>query len=182
MSSNQKHKSQKPQYQLQSSLDDCGIKNPQGLRLLEVGFKEGTFLQACRKAGIDATGLEVEPGYYNRLHRKDPELELILYDGKIVPLPDASFDIIVSYQVLEHVGSMETTLSECIRLLKPGGTMYHVFPNYQSFYEGHYNVFWWPFYPKRSAVSWLYIGSMSKYSRWAKANSKNGSPPNRSPR
>ncbi len=161
MSSNQKHKSQKPQYQLQSSLDDCGIQNPQGLRLLEVGFKEGTFLQACHKAGIDATGLEVEPGYYNRLHRQDPDLELILYDGKIVPLPDASFDIIVSYQVLEHVGSMEMTLSECIRLLKPGGTMYHVFPNYHSFYEGHYNVLWWPFLNQKSG-RW-YLKLLRKY-------------------
>ena len=86
---------------------------------------------------------------------------MILYDGKIVPLPDASFDIIVSYQVLEHVGSLETTLSECIRLLKPGGTMYHVFPNYQSFYEGHYNVFWWPFLNQTSG-RW-YLKLLRKY-------------------
>ena len=161
MSSNHEHTFQKPQYQLQSSLDDCGIENPQGLRLLEVGFKEGTFLQVCRQAGIDATGLEVEPDYYNRLHSQDPDLKLILYDGNLVPLPDASFDIIVSYQVLEHVGSLETTLSECIRLLKPGGIMYHVFPNYHSFYEGHYNVLWWPFLNQTSG-RW-YLKLLRKY-------------------
>ena len=161
MSDKHEHKFQKAQYQLQSTLDDCGIKNPERLKLLEVGFKEGVFLQACRQAKIDAAGLEVESGYYNRLHRQDPDLELIQYDGKIVPLPDASFDIIVSYQVLEHVGSLETTLSECIRLLKPGGTMYHVFPNYHSFYEGHYNVLWWPFLNQTSG-RW-YLKLLRKY-------------------
>ncbi|MHC4232376.1 MAG: class I SAM-dependent methyltransferase [Planctomycetota bacterium] len=155
MKSRKEHKCQKAQYQLQSTLDDCGIKNLQSLKLLEVGFKKGTFLQACREAKIDAAGLEVEAGYYNRLHRQDPDLELILYDGNIVPLPDASFDIIVSYQVLEHVGSLETTLSECVRLLKPGGIMYHVFPNYHSFYEGHYNVLWWPFLNQKSGRGYL---------------------------
>ena len=60
MSSKHEHKFSKAQYQLQSTLDDCGIKNPQGLKLLEVGFKNGTFLQACREAEIDAAGLEVK--------------------------------------------------------------------------------------------------------------------------
>jgi ubiquinone/menaquinone biosynthesis C-methylase UbiE len=152
---------QKAHYQLQSTLDDCGIKNPQSMKLLEVGFKEGTFLKICRQARIDATGLEVVESYYNRLHDKEPDLQLILYDGKKIPLPDESFDMIVSYQVLEHVDSLRTTLSECIRLLKPGGIMYHVFPNYHSFYEGHYNVLWWPFLSQRTG-RW-YLKLLRKY-------------------
>ena len=161
MINSQENKFQKAQYQLESSLDDCGIQDSEGLRLLEVGFKEGVFLQVCGQAGIDATGLEVEAGYYNRLHRQDPSLQLILYEGKTIPLDDRSFDIIVSYQVLEHVGSLETTLSECIRLLKPGGIMYHVLPNYHSFYEGHYNVLWWPFLNQTSG-RW-YLKLLRKY-------------------
>ncbi len=136
---------QKARSQFQSLLTDCRIDTPQGLRLLELGFKRGDFLRICRDAGMDAVGLEVEPGYYQRLKRECPDLNLILYDGRAVPLPDASFDLVASFQVLEHVGSLETTLAECIRLLKPGGLMYHVLPNYHSFYEGHYHLFWWPF-------------------------------------
>lgn len=154
-------KFQRAQYQLQSTLEDCGIKDPQGLRLLEVGFKEGLFLQVCRQEGIDAVGLEVQPDYYKSLHRCQPDFELILYDGNAIPLPDASFDIIVSYQVLEHVGSLETTLAECVRLLKPGGIMYHVLPNYRSFYEGHYKVFWWPFL-NQTTGRW-YLKLLRKY-------------------
>jgi ubiquinone/menaquinone biosynthesis C-methylase UbiE len=157
----EENKIKKARYQLQSFLEDCPIKHPQNLRLLEVGFKEGVFLQVCREAGINAAGLEVEPGYYNRLRLKEADLELILYDGKTIPLPDASFDAIVSFQVLEHVGSLETTLAECIRLLKTGGIMYHVFPNYHSFYEGHYRVLWWPFL-NRTSGRW-YLKLLRKY-------------------
>ena len=161
MKSNKESKLQRAQYQLQSSLDDCGIKDPQGLRLLEVGFKEGLFLQVCRQAGIETVGLEVQPDYYKSLHRREPDFELMLYNGGVIPLPDASFDIIVSYQVLEHVGSLETTLAECVRLLKPGGVMYHVFPNYRSFYEGHYKVLWWPFL-NQTTGRW-YLKMLRKY-------------------
>jgi len=76
-------------------------------------------------------------------------------------LPDESFDLIVSFQVLEHVGSLETTIDECVRLLRPGGLMYHVFPNYHSFYEGHYRVFWWPFLSRAGGRGYLKL--LGKY-------------------
>src|SRR6185436_6911761 len=38
-------------------------------------------------------------------------------------LPDASADAVVSFQVLEHVDDVETYLSECNRVLRPGGRL-----------------------------------------------------------
>ena len=40
-----------------------------------------------------------------------------------VPLPDATFDLILSTQVLEHVAEPGRYLAECHRLLKPGGAV-----------------------------------------------------------
>jgi SAM-dependent methyltransferase len=40
-----------------------------------------------------------------------------------VPLPDESVDAVVSTQVLEHVSDPAVYLSECFRLLRPGGRM-----------------------------------------------------------
>lgn len=43
-------------------------------------------------------------------------------DGS-VPLADAEFDLVLSTQVLEHVADPDLYVSECLRLLKPGGTV-----------------------------------------------------------
>ena len=57
-------------------------------------------------------------------------------DGR-VPCPDASFDVILSIQVLEHVEGVESYLREARRLLKPSGRLvlsthgwwtYHPYP------------------------------------------------------
>jgi SAM-dependent methyltransferase len=43
--------------------------------------------------------------------------------GNPIPLPDGSFDGVVSFQVLEHVWDLDWYLGECRRLVKPGGWM-----------------------------------------------------------
>ncbi len=51
----------------------------------------------------------------------DGDVDVRITPGKPVPLPDASADGIVSFQVLEHVWDLDWYLGECRRLLKPGG-------------------------------------------------------------
>ena len=92
---------------------------------------------------------------------KYPDLNVLLCDGRTIPLPDESFDFVVSYQVLEHVTSIERVFNECVRILKPGGIMYHVCPNYFSFYEGHFKVIWLPFLNK--TLGRLYLKLLRRY-------------------
>ena len=47
-----------------------------------------------------------------------------------IPLSDASIDVVVSYDVLEHVASPPDAVREIHRVLRPGGTAYLVFPVY----------------------------------------------------
>lgn len=42
--------------------------------------------------------------------------------------PDESFDMIVSNDVLEHIPDPERALRECLRVLRPGGTVLATFP------------------------------------------------------
>jgi 2-polyprenyl-3-methyl-5-hydroxy-6-metoxy-1,4-benzoquinol methylase len=52
----------------------------------------------------------------------------VLGAGEELPFPSRSFDIITSYDVFEHVCDLRKVLSECMRVLRPGGTLYAVFP------------------------------------------------------
>ncbi len=71
--------------------------------------------------------------------------------GEALPFPDETFDWVYSTSVLEHVKDSEKVLSESIRVLKKGGILQFVIPNYGSFWEGHYGILILPYMPK-----WLF--------------------------
>lgn len=50
--------------------------------------------------------------------------------GESLPFEDGSFDLILSYDVFEHVQNLPEVLRECHRVLKPGGRLCALFPPY----------------------------------------------------
>jgi len=147
--------------QLNSFLDDCKIETHQNKKLLEIGFKNGVFLDECQKANLIPTGIEINNEYCQTVKTNFPNLDILHYDGGTFPFPDDSFDFVVGFDVLEHVTSTEKLFAECIRVLKPGGVMYHTCPNYQSFYEGHYQLIWLPFLNK--TLGRIYLKVLRRY-------------------
>lgn len=57
-------------------------------------------------------GIDVSPG---------ERVDIVIEPGSAWPLPDASIDVVLCTQVLEHVEDLEHTLSEIRRILRPGG-------------------------------------------------------------
>lgn len=51
------------------------------------------------------------------------EVDFIIEPGQPLAAPDASFDLVLSTQVFEHVEDPAAYLRECHRLLKPGGKL-----------------------------------------------------------
>jgi SAM-dependent methyltransferase len=49
------------------------------------------------------------------------DVDVLVHPGQPIALPDNSADGVVSFQVLEHVWDIEWYLTECYRILKPGG-------------------------------------------------------------
>lgn len=49
----------------------------------------------------------------------------ILYDGKAIPYVDCSFDVVLTWTVLQHISpdDIKRTIREIKRVLKPGGCM-----------------------------------------------------------
>jgi len=55
-------------------------------------------------------------------------VSFVVGTGEQLPLQSDLFDVITSFDVFEHVEDLERVLDECVRVLKPGGTLYAVFP------------------------------------------------------
>jgi len=53
----------------------------------------------------------------------NPDSTIVLNPDTTVPAAESSFDAVVSTQVLEHVDDPALYLSECFRVLKPGGRL-----------------------------------------------------------
>lgn len=121
-------------------------------RLLDLGCGNGATVRAWWRLGVDAhgcdlafkTGLDVEPLV------AEGRLALITTAPYRLPYPDASFDVVVSNQVMEHVHDYATTIAEMRRVLAPGGCCLHFFPSRFVPIEPHVRVplatvvrYWW---------------------------------------
>jgi SAM-dependent methyltransferase len=110
--------------------------------ILDLGCGDGRFVEALIDSGFKAFGVDVpdaRPSVELRLVRR-PDLRrhiIFLDDQEKIPLPNNSVDIILSNNVFEHIPSLDSTVREIARILKPGGAVYAVFPLKSSIIEGH---------------------------------------------
>ena len=135
-----------------------------GDTLLDIGSGYGAFVLACRNQGIDATGFELAPFEVDisrrRLARTEPIADGSAVfrngDGGRLPFADGSFQIVTLLNVLEHVPDYRAVLAEAARVLRPGGRLFVVCPNYAAMRkEAHYHVPWLPLFPRRLAAAYL---------------------------
>ncbi|MHA2013510.1 MAG: class I SAM-dependent methyltransferase [Candidatus Helarchaeota archaeon] len=136
-----------------------------GKKILEVGSGLGIFLAVTRRDYHAKTyGLEPSGEGFTSSHSISKDVlrsygidSNIVLDakGEQIPFEDNYFDIIFSSTVLEHTENPQKVITEAVRVLKPGGYLQFVFPNYGSFFEGHYAIFWIPYLNHRLAYFWI---------------------------
>lgn len=136
-------------------------------KLLEVGSGYGLFLATCLENGIKAEGVEPASQDPYKLTLKisqevlrrsgfNPNL-ISQAKGENLPYQTDLFDVVVSLFTLEHVRDVKKVLEESVRVLKGGGYLYSVVPNYGSFWETHYGIIWIPYIPKSLARIYVRI-------------------------
>jgi SAM-dependent methyltransferase len=93
--------------------------------LLDIGCGRSPYRSVLLGPG-DVTryiGMDLEGGYYN--DNGHPNLR---WDGKRIPLPDASIDTAIATEVLEHCPYPEVVLSEIHRVLKSSSLLFLTVP------------------------------------------------------
>jgi ubiquinone/menaquinone biosynthesis C-methylase UbiE len=87
--------------------------------------------------GIDLMNRFGRAGVSLARERHVSNLCFLQADGQKLPFRDGTFDWVFSHAVIEHVADAARYLSECARVLKPGGAMYLSTAPYLSFAGAH---------------------------------------------
>jgi len=115
-------------------------------RLLDVGCGVGHFLEVARQRGWQVFGTE----YSEKAVEIATEKGIIMQKGalSISSYEPQSFDVITSFEVIEHINNPVDELNKIKQLLRPGGLFYCTTPNFNSllryWFKDRYKVIEYP--------------------------------------
>jgi SAM-dependent methyltransferase len=97
--------------------------------VLDVACGAGFGLDMLARAGACALGVDYDATALCEVRRAQPAARLTRGDATCLPLRDASVDLVVSFETIEHVPDAEALVVEIRRVLKPGGRLVLSTPN-----------------------------------------------------
>jgi SAM-dependent methyltransferase len=107
--------------------------------VLENGCGVGMYVEHLSKSGGRVFGLEYDFERAAEAAQNNPGI--INAAGENLPYPAATFDLILSHEVLEHVADDRLAAREMVRVLKPGGRAVIFVPNRGYPFETH-GIYW----------------------------------------
>jgi SAM-dependent methyltransferase len=107
-----------------------------GRRVLEVGSGEGygTDLLATEAAAVVGIDYDALTAAHAAASYRRPRF--VRANLAALPVPSASVDVVVTLQVIEHVWNHREFVGECLRVLRPGGSLLVSTPNRLTFSPG----------------------------------------------
>ena len=113
-----------------------------GGRVLDAGCGGGGIAVSFAEEGEIAVGLDIkncfgDAGMRLADERNIANVGFTQADGTALPFRDGYFDLVLSHSVIEHVDSAVAYLSECYRVLRPGGVLFLSTAPYLSFAGSH---------------------------------------------
>ncbi|OGY65362.1 MAG: hypothetical protein A3A16_02855 [Candidatus Harrisonbacteria bacterium RIFCSPLOWO2_01_FULL_44_18] len=126
-----------------------------GARVLDVGCGPGFFLSEAKKAGFEIFGIEPSPESceFARVSLKLENISCVFMEDANKIFPESSFEVIVAFDVIEHVLNPRNLFEFAYAKLKPGGILAITVPmidsltarilgkNWHAFLPSHLNYF-----------------------------------------
>lgn len=100
-------------------------------KMLEIGTGAGFFLKAAQRAGWDVDGIEVSATAAEFANSR-LNLRVNHQEAEELSYPEKSFDVVVMFEVIEHLFWPSRVLDSIHQVLRPGGLLVISTPNYNA--------------------------------------------------
>lgn len=107
-----------------------------GRDVLEAGCGEGYGADLIANVANRVIGLDYDEATVAHVRTRYPRVDIRHGNLAELPLPDASVDVVVNFQVIEHLWDQPQFVTECARVLRPGGLLMISTPNRITFSPG----------------------------------------------
>lgn len=103
----------------------------EGKKVLDLGCNTGYGSRILKASGAEVVGVDVSPEAIAVARQKYGQegIEFYCTDGGKLPFAEHSFDIVTTFQVIEHLIDHTQFLTEILRLIRPGGRVVFTTPN-----------------------------------------------------
>jgi GT2 family glycosyltransferase/SAM-dependent methyltransferase len=131
-----------------------------GKRVLDVASGSGYGSELLKAAGAsEVVGIDysLDAVQYSLARHSSSQPDFIVGEAQELPLGDAQFDVVVSFETIEHLHDPVTFLREVKRVLRPGGLFVVSTPNKGVFIEGNeFHVHEFTFEELQAALSGVF--------------------------
>jgi SAM-dependent methyltransferase len=107
-----------------------------GRDVLEAGCGEGYGADLIAAVARQVTAVDYDEATVAHVQARYPRVQVIRGNLAELPLPDQSVDVVVNFQVIEHLWDQPQFVRECARVLRPSGLLMISTPNRITFSPG----------------------------------------------
>ncbi|WP_406816484.1 class I SAM-dependent methyltransferase [Mycobacterium sp. M23085] len=104
--------------------------------VLEAGCGEGYGADLIAGVARRVIAVDYDEAAVAHVRRRYPRVDVMQANLARLPLPDASVDVVVNFQVIEHLWDQTQFVTECARVLRPSGLLLMSTPNRITFSPG----------------------------------------------